>query len=130
MVAITVILAAVIATFVLGLGDSVEQTTPNAQISFDFSGDDTVTIQQSGGDGLTGSNTGSLVVNNADTGDSDELTIGEAEDRTEFVTGDRITAAASGEDVDVAFSSGDTIQVIWESNDGDNREILAEADAP
>ncbi|MCY4732257.1 type IV pilin N-terminal domain-containing protein [Natronomonas gomsonensis] len=31
MVAITVILAAVIGTFVLGLGDQVQQTSPNAQ---------------------------------------------------------------------------------------------------
>lgn len=36
MVAITVILAAVIGTFVLGLGDQVQQTSPNAQFSFDY----------------------------------------------------------------------------------------------
>ena len=36
MVAITVILAAVIGTFVLGLGDQVQTTSPSASISFDF----------------------------------------------------------------------------------------------
>jgi len=36
MVAITVILAAVIATFVLGLGDQVSNTAPQAGFSFDF----------------------------------------------------------------------------------------------
>lgn len=35
MVAITVILAAVIGTFVLGLGDQVQQTTPRASFGFD-----------------------------------------------------------------------------------------------
>ncbi len=35
MVAITVILAAVIGTFVLGLGDQVQNTTPRAQFGFD-----------------------------------------------------------------------------------------------
>jgi len=37
MVAITVILAAVIGTFVLGLGDQVQQQTPQAQFGFDQS---------------------------------------------------------------------------------------------
>lgn len=37
MVAITVILAAVIGTFVLGLGDQVQNTTPRAQFGFDQS---------------------------------------------------------------------------------------------
>jgi len=36
MVAITVILAAVIATFVLGLGDQVSNTAPQASFSFDY----------------------------------------------------------------------------------------------
>ncbi|WP_254274022.1 type IV pilin [Haloarcula marina] len=54
MVAITVILAAVIATFVLGLGDQVSNTAPQASFSFDFendaSGDDSLTIVHDGGD--------------------------------------------------------------------------------
>jgi len=37
MVAITVILAAVIATFVLGLGDRVSNTSPSASFSFEYS---------------------------------------------------------------------------------------------
>ena len=39
MVAITVILAAVIATFVLGLGEQVSQTAPQASFSFDLNED-------------------------------------------------------------------------------------------
>jgi len=46
MVAITVILAAVIGTFVLGLGEQLQQTTPQA--SFGFS-TETVTVEDGGG---------------------------------------------------------------------------------
>jgi len=46
MVAITVILAAVIGTFVLGLGDQVQSTTPQASFGFDQSNE---TFQDSGG---------------------------------------------------------------------------------
>ncbi|MEF8872712.1 MAG: type IV pilin N-terminal domain-containing protein, partial [Haloarculaceae archaeon] len=41
MVAITVILAAVIATFVLGLGEQVSDTAPQASFDFDYDGSDT-----------------------------------------------------------------------------------------
>jgi len=47
MVAITVILAAVIGTFVLGLGDQVQTTTPQASFGFDQS---TVTVEDAEGD--------------------------------------------------------------------------------
>jgi len=73
MVAITVILAAVIGTFVLGLGDQVQQTSPQASFGFDYtpgdrdvdvdsgsSGDenvpdDSLTITHETGDSLSGS---------------------------------------------------------------------------
>ncbi|MEF8890226.1 MAG: type IV pilin N-terminal domain-containing protein, partial [Haloferacaceae archaeon] len=52
MVAITVILAAVIGTFVLGLGQNV-QSTPQASFSFDFNDTATeVDITHNGGDRL------------------------------------------------------------------------------
>ena len=54
MVAITVILAAVIGTFVLGLGDSLGDNQPTAQLGADFDGNDTVTINHNGGDRLEG----------------------------------------------------------------------------
>ncbi len=53
MVAITVILAAVIGTFVLGLGDDIGGD--DAQASLNFNQDDeTVTVTHQGGDNLTG----------------------------------------------------------------------------
>jgi len=60
MVAITVILAAVIGTFVLGLGDQVQQTTPQAQFGFDQSNEsyngveaETVTVTHESGDSIS-----------------------------------------------------------------------------
>jgi flagellin-like protein len=52
MVAITVILAAVIATFVLGLGDQVSERAPQAQFTFDYDGTDQIDITHDGGDSL------------------------------------------------------------------------------
>jgi flagellin-like protein len=55
MVAITVILAAVIGTFVLGLGDQVSNTSPSASFTFDYTNSsgangDTLTVTHDGGD--------------------------------------------------------------------------------
>ncbi|MFB6220677.1 MAG: type IV pilin [Halolamina sp.] len=56
MVAITVILAAVIGTFVLGLGDQVQNTTPQASFSFETSNaSQNVTMTHNTGDSITAS---------------------------------------------------------------------------
>jgi flagellin-like protein len=58
MVAITVILAAVIGTFVLGLGDQVQSTSPQASFNFDYtdgadgSAVDSLDIVHDGGDSI------------------------------------------------------------------------------
>lgn len=58
MVAITVILAAVIGTFVLDLGQSAGQSAPQASLSVDTNtNDETITISHEGGDGLDSSKT-------------------------------------------------------------------------
>jgi len=56
MVAITVILAAVIGAFVLGLGDQASNTAPQASFSFDYDDADkgNVTVTHSGGDTISG----------------------------------------------------------------------------
>ncbi|WP_337250425.1 type IV pilin N-terminal domain-containing protein [Haloglomus litoreum] len=60
MVAITVILAAVIGTFVLGLGDQVSDTSPQASFTFDLTDNapgtaDSLTITHDGGDKIAAS---------------------------------------------------------------------------
>ena len=62
MVAITVILAAVIGTFVLGLGDSLGDNQPTAQLNAELNSTGGVTVGHNGGDSLE-SDSFRLVVN-------------------------------------------------------------------
>jgi len=68
MVAITVILAAVIGTFVLGLGDQVQQSTPQAQFGFD-QGTTELTVWDADADSDTTIDVTSVTVSH-ETGDS------------------------------------------------------------
>ena len=54
MVAITVILAAVIGTFVLGLGDQLGDTAPQASFTIDENGTDNISITKTGGQSIEG----------------------------------------------------------------------------
>ncbi|MFB6201173.1 MAG: type IV pilin [Halorhabdus sp.] len=128
MVAITVILAAVIATFVLGLGEQISSTAPQA--SFDYSLSNTST-----GTNLTVTHTG------GDTLDPDRLSISAptAESFSSSVSADSdnngiLTWKEKGyTDVKAGTSavvhnvtSGDTVQIIWTSSDGEQTAILSE----
>ena len=109
MVAITVILAAVIATFVLGLGDQVSDTAPQA--SFDFeSSSGTVTITHSGGS--------TLDVGNVDVQSSGSVTISNWPG-----SGSEISA---GDSVDVTGLSGSsgTIRITWSNDAGTDSATL------
>lgn len=128
MVAITVILAAVIGTFVLGLGDQVQDTAPNSQFTFDFdSSEEELEITHDGGDGI----------------DADELVLrGDilAEDGDDFSWGangvddDDVVRAGTGVLVDdddseayawteSEYEDGDTVRVVWRG-DGDRSSTL------
>ena len=130
MVAITVILAAVIGSFVLGLGNSVQQTTPNANFQFDFEEVGTsdhynVTATHEGGDTLTSDNTRTL-----------NLTASSGTDSTTsfpFSAGDQLalldnSAAADG--VNKSVPAGETVRVIWTSQNGESSQSLASQQAP
>lgn len=91
MVAITVILAAVIGTFVLGLGDSLGDSQPSAQLSVentDFDNDN-VTIGHSGGDPIEGDDLRVTVDgNDADTQfPSGQFAVGETQTINDTSTG-------------------------------------------
>ena len=121
MVAITVILAAVIGTFVLGLGDQVSESAPQASFSFDFTADN-VTITHEGGEsldpnniGITGSESGDLTATG--TGFSDPIS-----------AGDSATFDDSGGGGTI--QSGETIRVIWTNPAGGGTNTIARATAP
>jgi len=127
MVAITVILAAVIGTFVLGLGDQVSESAPQASFSFDFSSndaddtfdgevDDNVTVTHEGGETLEASNIGI---------EGDNSTGG---DLSGPGFSDTISSGSSAEYEHV--NSGETIRVIWTNPAGGSTNTIARATAP
>ena len=115
MVAITVILAAVIGTFVLGLGDNVN-STPQASWDFDLADDGTLTITHNGGDTITAS----------------QLTVeSENIDGASPFSGE-VTAGSSGT-VDLSSQSvagGETIRVVYTAQGGGNSNVIATFEVP
>ena len=111
MVAITVILAAVIASFVLGLGED-QGPTPKASFEFDWDGSSTLTVTHDGGDTLEGNR-----LSLSSSGSSD--TPWSAGDVT---SGTTVTSST--------FSGGDTIRVVWTNEDGDTSTTLATYEIP
>ena len=118
MVAITVILAAVIATFVLGLGDQVSNTTPQASFSFDYdqsAGE--LTITHDGGDSIQANE---LYVKGA-TSNGDWTTVGS------YSSSEMISA---GSGVTVAVSSSDTVRIVYEPGEGSSSATLGKWEGP
>ena len=103
MVAITVILAAVIGTFVLGLGDQVSESAPQAQFTFQNPSAGTVTITHDGGDAIVGDNIefagaaagGTWTSNDSDINTGDEVTAGESISLTGLTADETLVAPES-----------------------------------
>jgi flagellin-like protein len=134
MVAITVILAAVIGTFVLGLGDQVSNNAPQASFGFEFSdsgngfnGDagvpgtgDIVNITHEGGETIENS---TLSV------DGDGAANLQYESGTSNWGSDSVVSAGDR----ITFSgvnSGETIRVVWTNPNGGSTNTIARATAP
>ncbi|AKU08469.1 MULTISPECIES: type IV pilin [Haloferax] len=114
MVAITVILAAVIGTFVLGLGDQVSETSPQASFSFDYDGSSALTITHESGEQIPANQ----VTVTGDFNDSGSAW-------TALGGSDPITAGGSAVVNDSSgFSDGDTIRVVWTSESGSSSSTL------
>jgi flagellin-like protein len=131
MVAITVILAAVIATFVLGLGEQINDSAPNASFTFDYdedassgdiSGPSTVsgvlTVTHSGGPNI---DAGQLSIS-GDNGQSGDWT-----DGSDVSSSDDVSA---GDSVTVEVNNGDRISVVWENEEGSESSTLQRFDVP
>ncbi len=133
MVAITVILAAVIGTFVLGLGDQVQNTTPQASFNFESanmdgsddagSPDDKVTITHESGDTLSQSNI------NVKIGSTLIYEQGTAKNGgSGWTNGDSISAGDQltfTEDDTNNFAGETTIRVIYANPNSDSTSTLA-----
>jgi len=122
MVAITVILAAVIGTFVLGLGDQVE-SAPQASFDFNYDNDDTVTVRHRGGDNINPDNVEIRVAGEV---------VGESGGTYSYTSDDALSDFSSfgaGNTVDIApVSGGETIDIVYIS--GDRQDIIGSYTVP
>jgi len=130
MVAITVILAAVIATFVLGLGEQVSDTGPNASFSFDFENTSTTSDDFSG----TVSGDANLTVTHAGGPniDSTQLSLSGSSAHGSSVNWDTAQSGEveAGKSVTLAVNYGDTINVVWENEESTESLILQRFNVP
>jgi len=129
MVAVTVILAAVIGTFVLGIGSQVTSKTPTSSFEFNledngngFAGDtdDKIEITHRGGDEVQKE---ALTLRVAGT-DATPLNW----DTTEDIIGAGDTATYNESGGSVSIEDGDDLKFIWEDPDGEGSAILAEGE--
>ena len=123
MVAITVILAAVIGTFVLGLGDSISDTTPSASISGEIDSDGNATFTHQSGQNIDVDN---LRISDTDgTFEENSLFVTGEDDR--FSSGDRATVENSVENSTAVSEGGsETVRLVFDS--GSTSSTLASID--
>jgi len=112
MVAITVILAAVIGTFVLGLGDSVTgETAPQASWETADGPNSSVVVAHNGGDSVEASNL--------------DVTIDDSPVPSENVSDPFSGTVSAGSETTVTnVSGGEEVQVIWNAPDSDSSQEL------
>jgi flagellin-like protein len=145
MVAITVILAAVIGTFVLGLGDQVSESAPQAQFTFDYDGADQVNLTHDGGDSIEaddlnvssgvplGIDAGSGTYNDSNglgnaVGSSSSTTLNLV-DSGAFSSGDSVTAGTTVRVGTSGSFSGETVRVVWSSPNSDKTATIGQFEA-
>lgn len=122
MIAITVILAAIIGTSVLGFGQNV-QSTPQTNVEFDFDrGDTSVNVTHGGGDRLDDDDADAVDVTTG-VGEYDWLGNASAD------AGDGAITASESID-DLPYASGEQVRVVWTSPSGDSTATLGAERAP
>ncbi|WP_089881024.1 type IV pilin [Halogeometricum limi] len=128
MVAITVILAAVIGTFVLNLGGSVSQTTPQASFGFDYNNsNDSAVITHETGDTIDADSENLKVV--VEGKDITNAWGDASESSNDAVFAGSISAGSSTE-IKVSGWASDTVRVVWSSETGENSATLSESTSP
>ena len=154
MVAITVILAAVIASFVLGLGGS-QQQTPQASFSWDYEkwdntpNNDTnvgvAEISHDGGDSIvaselnmrgTGFSNPSVINNSGSNGFSGPIPVAKNTSEKEWpdtqASGNQgdDSAVVGGDRLNIGVKSSYDISLVWEPKEGDTSATLSEQTGP
>ncbi|KAB1185836.1 MULTISPECIES: type IV pilin [Haloferax] len=152
MVAITVILAAVIGTFVLGLGDQVGNTAPQASFAFDYTNNsadesnsidgDVLKITHESGDQIPSGQL-SVSISSAKTGAGGSVTVTDSQpvipdpmsagktitidDTTFDETGDGSSEQNPANDISLA---GATVRIVWSDESGSTSATLQKWSGP
>jgi len=147
MVAITVILAAVIASFVLGLGNQASQGAPTATIGFDYEETDGgvspsegyLKVSHDGGDTVPSNEIyirGSGIIDAADGGESkyddtnsDVVVSGNTQWPAAATSGSD-SAVVSGDFIYVGVTSEYEVSVVYQTEEGDTSSTLNEQSGP
>ncbi|KAB1191205.1 MULTISPECIES: type IV pilin [Haloferax] len=138
MVAITVILAAVIGTFVLGLGDQVSETAPQASFSFEYTNDttnDTLVVAHESGDAIAASRltlTSTVQFKANTTAASPLSTTHSFENFGNIAAGDDIVAgtAVTAFDDGTGDLGAGTFRIVWTSESGSSSATLQKWSGP
>ena len=118
MVAITVILAAVIGTFVLNLGQGINQSAPQASFGFDYDGNN-VTITHQSGDSIDAARLNTTGVGS-----------GAIEWEGHNGLSGTVSAGTSAEFNNTGAWEGQTVRVVWSSQNGESSATLSQSTAP
>jgi len=123
MVAITVILAAVIGSFVLNLGGSLQQSAPQASFGFDYEADgaanDTVEITHETGDSIDAARL--------------DVAVSSSNNISPVAGSEWSGTVSAGDTANWTYDStwsGETVRVTWESENGENSATLSQSTAP
>lgn len=134
LVAITVILAAVIGTFTLGMGDRVQDFAPSTRIGFDFDAD--ASGESCGLAGGGGPDQGELTITHqgGDKIEESQLTLvdddGNETSWNNCATSG-VTDITAGDKATPHIDSDDTIRLVWNSeNDVDDTSVVAKFEGP
>jgi flagellin-like protein len=120
MVAITVILAAVIGTFVLGLGDQVQQTSPNAQWNWEVESNDDLTLTHEGGDSVDAAR---LSLSGDGYGGSNGQDLTNSATAPKF-SNDEVTAGVSLTITSSNLNSDSDVSLVWTASGGGQSSTL------
>lgn len=142
MVAITVILAAVIGTFVLGLGDRVSTAQPSASFQFDYTnqdtaGNDSLQVTHASGDTIQASTLNASVSGARDGTDNVDVAyvanLFGSNGNVAAGDSDTINRDDFGSQLDANDSlqlDSATVRVVWSAESGDSSATLAKWTGP
>jgi flagellin-like protein len=133
MVAITVILAAVIATFVLGLGEQVSDTAPQASFSYDYENissgvNDSFSTGVDADGNVTATHVGGATI------EAEQLYISNSTDKfawsntnTKYGSSSKIS---SGNSITIAANGSETVSIIYQNEQNTDSATLSNYDVP